>query len=181
MAPRPSSSGISRSRVTTSGLCWWIFRIASTPSRAVATTRNSPISASPPPSTSTSTRRIRALSSTTRTVGRTRSDDVGIGSDGADFDVAVFDVEAHGAAAVAADRFAHDRDFGGAQGAARRHDVALTHLDRAGTRELAEHTGPARELGDEPARIGTELFEAAGEQRHGPPGEIFRLGCCVGQ
>src|SRR5207245_6267148 len=98
MAPRPSSSGISRSIVTTSGWYWWTLRTASKPSRAVATTRNGPPPSSPP-STSHSTRRINALSSTTRTVGRGSEDD-GIGSHDADFDLAVIEAEAHGAVAV---------------------------------------------------------------------------------
>src|ERR1700694_3535299 len=112
--------------------------MASTPSRAVATTRTSPVSASPPPSTSTSTRRISALSSATSTVGR-RSDDVLIGSHRADLDPAVLHVKAHGAAALTAHRLAQDGDFGGAQGDARRHDVALADLNRAGRHQLAEH------------------------------------------
>src|SRR6266487_4608633 len=103
--------------------------MASNPSRAVATTRNSPVSASPPPRTSTSTRRIRALSSATTTVGRT-SDDVGMLPHGADFQAAVFDVKAHAAAALSAHRFPNDGDLRRAQRAARRQDIAQIPIIR---------------------------------------------------
>src|SRR2546425_7759635 len=93
MAPRPSSSGISRSIVTASGSCWCTLRTASSPSRAVATTRNSP-SPPVPPSTSLRTRRSSALSSTTRTLGR-RSDDDGIGAHHPDLDASVGHVKPH--------------------------------------------------------------------------------------
>src|ERR1043166_671781 len=139
MAPRPSSSGISMSIVTASGSNWCTFRTASNPSRAVPTTRNSPPPAiSLPPSTSLSTRRISALSSTTRTLGR-RSEDDGIGSHRADLDPAVRDIEPHGAARSAAHRLAHHRDAGAPQHVAGGDDVALAHLHGAGRHELREH------------------------------------------
>src|SRR6266851_3228362 len=141
MAPRPSSSGISRSMVTTSGRYWWTLRTASKPSRAVATTRNGPPPSSPP-STSHSTRRISALSSTTKTVGRGSEDD-DIGSHDADFDLAVVEVEAHGAAAVPPYRLRDDGDGGGAQCAAGGDDVALPHLDGAWGHQRGEHAGAA--------------------------------------
>src|SRR2546422_1003001 len=141
MAPRPSSSGISRSIVTTSGWYWWTLRTASKPSRAVATTRNGPPPSSPP-STSHSTRRINALSSTTRTLGRGSEDD-GIGSHDADFDLAVVEAEAHGAAAVPPHRLRDDRDRGGAQRAVRGDDVTLAHLDGARGHQGGEHAGAA--------------------------------------
>ena len=52
--------------VTSAGWKLWTFRTASSPLRAVATTRNSPDSSM----RSESTRRMSALSSATRTVGR---------------------------------------------------------------------------------------------------------------
>src|SRR5258705_12662854 len=114
MAPSPSSRGISRSSVTTSGLCSWTLLIASRPSRAVATTRNSA------PRTSTSTRRISALSSATTTLGRPdASDDVGIDSHRPDLYPAVFHVKPHAAAAVAAHGLTNDRDGRGAERGAR--------------------------------------------------------------
>src|SRR5205814_4835625 len=137
-------------------VCWCPFRIPSSPARAVATPRNSPPSLSPPKA-STSTRRVGALSSATSTGGRgggsaALSDDVDIGSDRPDLDAAILDVKPDAAAALAADRFSDDRDRRGAQGAARRQEVALAHLNRPGGDQLAEHAGAARELGDEPAR-----------------------------
>src|SRR5881394_2317577 len=103
--------------------------MASIPSRAVATTRNSPSFASPPPKTLASTRRINALSSATRTVGRCDgSDDVDIGSHGPDLYATVFDVEPHAAAALPADGLPNDGNGRRAERAAARHDVALSHL-----------------------------------------------------
>src|SRR3989442_15306485 len=163
MAPRPSSSGISRSMVTTSGWYWWTLRTASKPSRAVATTRNGP-PPSAPPSTSHSTRRIRALSSTTRTVGRGSEED-GIGAHEADLDLAVVEAEAHRAAAVAPHRLRDDRDRGGAHRRARGDDVALAHLDAARRHQRGEHAAAARQLGDEASRIGPQRAQATDQQR----------------
>src|SRR4029077_5195814 len=167
MAPRPSSSGISRSIVTTSGSNWWTLRTASKPSRAVATTRNSPAPAMPsaPPNTSESTRRISALSSTTRTLGR-RSENDGIGAHRPDFHPAVRHVEAHGASRAATHGFAHDRDPDAAQYLARGGDVALTHLHGARGHELGEHARPPRQLGDEATRLGAERGELLHQERH---------------
>src|SRR5690348_5192713 len=152
MAPRPSSSGISRSIVTTSGSNWWTLRTASKPSRAVATTRNSPAPAmpSPAPSTSVSTRRIKALSSTTRTLGR-RSDDDGISADRPDLDPPVRDMEPHGPARAPTHRLGRHRNPDAAQHGAGGRDVPLSHLHRARRHELGEHAGAAGELGDEVA------------------------------
>src|SRR3981081_4945082 len=150
MAPRPARRGISRSSVTTSGLCSWILRSASSPSRAVATTRNSPVSASPPPNTSTSTRRMSALSSAMTTVGLAgRSDDGFTGPYRPDLHAAVFDVKPDAAAALATHRLAHDGYGGGAQRGASGQHVALAHLDRARRDELAEHAGDPGPLGAE--------------------------------
>src|SRR6266849_278695 len=170
MAPRPSSSGISRSMVTTSGWYWWTLRTASKPSRAVATTRNGP-SPSAPASTSRSTRRISALSSTTRTVGR-RSEDDGIGAHEADLDLAVVEAEAHRAAAVPPHRLRDDRDRSDAQRTARGDHVALPHLDGARRHQRSEHAGAARQLGDEASRIGSQRAEPIDEQRHGGLGKL---------
>src|SRR6266542_1359672 len=149
--------------------------MASNPSRAVATTRNAPLSASPPPRTSTSTRRIRALSSATTTVGRA-SDDVGMLPHGADFHAPVGDVKAHAAAALTAHRFPNDGDLRRAQRTARRQKVALAHLDRAGCDELAEHAGTAGELGDQAPRIGAQGLETLDQQRHGGLGKLGSVG-----
>src|SRR5260370_5116407 len=128
MAPRPSSSGISRPIVATSGSNWWTLRTASNPSRAVATTRNSPAPAMPsaPPSTSESTRRISALSSTTRTLGR-RSENDGIGAHRPDFHPALRHAEPHRAAPPPPHGLPHDGDAGAAQYVPGRPDVAPAH------------------------------------------------------
>src|SRR6266581_7361199 len=153
MAPRPSSCGISRSIVTASGSCWWTLRTASKPSRAVATTRNSPATPAAPPSTSLNTRRISALSSTTRTLGR-RSDDDGIGAHRPDLDASVGHMEPHRPPRPPAHRLARHGDPRPPQSLARRHDVALAHLDRAPRHELREHTGAPGEFGDEGPGLG---------------------------
>src|SRR5256885_4703315 len=145
--------------------------MASSPSRAVATTRNSPSPASPPPSTSTRTRRMSALSAATTTVGRD-SDDLGIASHRADFHAAVFDVKAYAAATLAADRFPKDGNVGGAQRAARREHVALPHLNRSRRHQLAEHARPPGKLGDEAPGIGPKHFEPLDQQRDGGIGKL---------
>src|SRR4029077_16547687 len=177
MAPRPSSSGISRSIVTTSGSNWWTLRTASNPSRAVATTRNSPSAASPPPrapSTSVSTRRMSALSSTTRTLGR-RSEDDGMGTDGADLHTPIRHREPYGTPRAAAHRLAHDGDARAAQHVAARDEVALTHLHGPRRHELGEHARPARQLGDQAPRLGAERAELLDEERDGRLGKLGRV------
>src|SRR6266566_55400 len=167
--------------VTTSGAYWWTFRMASTPSRAVATTVNSA------PSTSTSTRRMSALSSATRTVGAGgaggafRSDDVGIGSHGPDLDAAVLHVEPHRPAALAAHGLAEDGNRRRAQRAPRRQHVPLPHLDRSRRDQLAEHAGAASELGDQSPRVGPQLFEAGDEHRYRGVGKLGRITRVAGQ
>src|SRR6186713_441793 len=103
MAPSPSSSGISRSRVTRSGSYWWIFASASIPLRAVATTRNSP----PDWIRSVSSRRKNGLSSTTSTAGTSELTDTM--ADRAGGDLAGREIEDHGAAIVAAHPFPDNR------------------------------------------------------------------------
>src|SRR5690348_1766112 len=160
MAPRPSSSGISRSMVTTSGSKEWTLRTASKPSRAVATTWNSPAPAMPSaaPSTSLSTRRMSALSSTTRTLGR-RSDDEDMRPDRTDLRPAVRHPEPHRAPRRAAHGLGHDGNPGPAQHVARRDDVALPHLHRPRRHELREHARAARELREQTARLAAERRE----------------------
>src|SRR5256712_6915234 len=182
MAPRPSSSGISRSIVTTSGSNWWTLRTASKPSRAVATTRNSPAPAmpSPPPRTSESTRRISALSSTTRTLGR-RSENDGIGAHRPDFHPAVRHEEAHGASRATAHGFAHDWDPRATQHVARGGDVALAHLHGARRHELGEHARAAYQLGDEAARLRPEGRELLHQEGHGGLGQLGEVGGVAGE
>src|SRR5690348_16004496 len=108
---------------------------------------------SAPPNTSESTRRISALSSTTRTLGR-RSENDGIGGHRPDYHPAVRYEEPHRASRAASHGFAHHRDPGAAQHGAGGGDVALAHLHGARGHELGEHARPARQLGNEVARIG---------------------------
>src|SRR3954471_5749164 len=104
MAPSPSSSGISMSMRMTSGAWERTFRSASMPSRAVATTRNSP----EPSSTSVSSRRKNGLSSTTST--RLGSELLDTMSHGNHFHLAVVHPQAHRTPEVPADRFADQAD-----------------------------------------------------------------------
>src|SRR6185503_4676247 len=105
---------------------------------------------------------MRALSSTTRTLGR--SDDMQVRAHGADLDAAVAHVEADAASPLAAHRLAQNRDARGAEHAARREHVALAHLNRAGRDELAEHRRAARELGDETPRVGAQPRQALDQE-----------------
>src|SRR5574341_27440 len=151
--------------------------MASNPSRAVATTWNSPVSAPAPPRTSTSTRRISALSSATTTLGlEERLDDGFTGAHRADFHPAVLHVEAYAAPALAADRFTNDRDLGRPERTAGGEDVALAHLNRARGDELAEHAGAAGELGDEAPRVGPQRLETLDEERDGGVGKLRPVG-----
>src|SRR5439155_131134 len=172
IAPRPSSSGISRSMVTTSGSCWCTLRTASKPSRAVATMRNWPVASLP--STSHSTRRISALSSTTSTLGR-RSDDDGIGPHGADLDAPIGHVEPDRPALVTADGLARDGDARGPERLPGRDDVALPHLYRGGRHELCELARPARQLRDQSPWVGAQRLEALDQERHRGLGELRRV------
>src|SRR5215210_6280008 len=133
MAPRPSSSGISRSMRTRSGSWSWTFCTASIPFRAVPTTRNSRLAST----TSLSSRRKKGLSSTTRTVRG--SEGLGTMRHRRYLDPSVRHPEPHGPAEVAPGGLAHDRDPLVVQRLARGHDVALAHLNRAGGAEPGEH------------------------------------------
>src|SRR2546427_2495943 len=162
MAPSPSSSGISRSIVTRSGCSWCTLRNASKPSRAVATTRNGP-SPREPPSTSVSTRRIKALSSTTSTVAWRSEDDV-VPPHDAGFDATIVRREADGAAPLSAHGLAHHGNPDLAQRCPGSDDVALPHLHRSGRHELREHAGAARQLGDQPVAGGAQLQQALDQE-----------------
>src|SRR6185312_7221340 len=99
----PSSSGISTSMVTRSGLSECTLLSASRPLRAVPTTRKSPA-----PSTIAATSlRMNALSSTTSTVRGALETDIAF-HHGAHLHLARLDVEEHAPAVAAAHVFAHD-------------------------------------------------------------------------
>src|SRR6185437_11743659 len=160
----PSSTGISISSVTISGsnACTW--RRASSPSRAVPTTRNS---SDAPAMRSVMTLRMKALSSTTSTV-RTRGcleDTVAVGQRSDDH-VSVGHVQEHAPPIPAANVLGHDRHSGLDQRAPRRLDVALAHVDAADGKERAKHAGPAGQLGREwPACA--QLPHLVEQKRHG--------------
>src|SRR5215207_6547263 len=145
MAPRPSSSGISRSMSTMSGSWSCTFCRASIPFRAVPTTRNSRL----PSTTSLSSRRKKGLSSTTRTVRD--SEDLDAMRHRRDLESAVRHPEPHGPAEVASGGLADDGHAVLVERLARGHDVALAHLDGAGRPEPAEHAGAADEPRRDPA------------------------------
>src|ERR687894_3165060 len=101
---------MSMSSVTIWGSSVRTWSIASRPSRAVPTTRNSP-------ELSTSweiTWRMNALSSTTRTVGRL--DDTATGLQGVHFDPSIGEVEVDTASVIATDVFSEQGDAGRRQG-----------------------------------------------------------------
>src|SRR3954467_14066333 len=125
MAPKPSSSGISRSIRTTSGACARTFRSASMPSRAVATTRNSP----EPSTTSVSSRRKNGLSSTTST--RLGSELLNTTRHRDHFDFAVVDAQPHGTAEIAAHCLGYERNTMLPEYLSSGDQIPLTHLDRA--------------------------------------------------
>src|SRR5918995_824852 len=133
MARRPSSSGISRSISTTSGAWARTFRSASMPSRAVATTWNSP----EPSSTSVRSRRKKGLSSTTRTrLGSEMLDTVRHRNH---FYSAIGDVEANGTPEITTHRLS-DQWYGvTVQHLSGGHQITLSHADRAGRRKGSEH------------------------------------------
>src|SRR6478752_7498338 len=133
MAPSPSSSGISRSIVTRSGTSLWILRSASSPSHATPTTWNSPDASM----ISDRMRRKSALSSTTRTVGR--SDRFFTGAEGADHQEAIHRLHPDGAADNPSRRLRLDRDPVVLQHLAGGDDIPLSHLHRPRRGEVAEH------------------------------------------
>src|SRR4051812_16346240 len=103
------------------------------PSRAVATTRNSP----EPSSTSVSSRRKNGLSSTTST--RLGSELLDTMSHGNHFHLAVVHPQAHRTPEVPADRFADQADPVGAEHLPCRDQVPFAHLDGSGRRQSGKH------------------------------------------
>src|SRR3954471_16806028 len=160
IAPRPSSSGISRSMRTTSGACARTFRSASMPSRAVATTRNSP----DPSTTSVSSRRKNGLSSTTST--RLGSEALDTTRHRDHFDRPVAHGQSYGTAEVPAHRLGDERDIVLAEHLPGCDQIPLTHLDGAGGRERCKHAGPSGQSGGDPARLGSVGYHQLEKTRH---------------
>src|SRR6478735_9128662 len=160
MAPSPSSSGISRSIVTRSGTSLWILRSASSPSRATPTTWNSPDASM----ISVRMRRKSALSSTTRTVGR--SDRFFTGAEGADHQEPVLRLHPDRAADGPAGGLRRDRDAVVLQHLPGGDDVPLPHLHRPRGGEVAEHRRPADEAGGDAALVGPQRGHVLQQERH---------------
>src|SRR3954447_22089020 len=169
MAPRPSSSGISRSMSTTSGACARTFRSASMPSRAVATTRNSP----DPSTSSVSSRRKNGLSSTTST--RLGSELLDTTRHCDHLDHPVTHAQSDGAAEITAHCFSHERDAVLAEHLPGCNQIPLTHLYGAWGRERREHTGAPSESGGDPARLGPVGHHQLEKARHRRLGELGRI------
>src|SRR5690242_13678181 len=169
MAPRPSSSGISRSIVTRSGTSLWIFLSASSPSLATPTTRNSPEASM----ISDSTRRKSALSSTTRTVGS--SEGTFTGRQGPDEERAVHGLQADGAPGGAAGVLGGDLDPLLLEHLARRHHVPLPHLHRPRGAQVPEHRRPAHEPRGEAGLLGPEPFHLLHQERDRRLRELGRV------
>src|SRR6187551_2060973 len=130
-----------------SGASAWIWRSASCPLRAVPTTRNSP----DPSMISPMTRRMKALSSTTSTVGGPLEDTISL-LERPHLDAAVAQVEVHAATVVESRVFGDERNLRGGEGLARRDDVALPNVDAGAVDELPEHAGAAGDLGGDACR-----------------------------
>src|SRR5688572_33502798 len=125
------------SSVTMSGSSAWICLSASSPLRAVPTTRNSPLVAS----ISLTNRRMNALSSTTRTV-RWLEDTLPHLERLHDH-ATVGDVEVDATSVLTARVRGDEGDVCQPQHALRGLDVPLAHVDAAGRQQRREHAGPA--------------------------------------
>src|SRR5918994_6909592 len=128
------------SSVTISGSSAWICFSASSPWRAVPTTRNSPLV----DRISLTSFRMNALSSTTRTV-RWLEDTLAHLERLHDH-ATVGDVEVDAASVLSARIRGHEGDLGQPQHALRGLDVALAHVDTARRQQRREHAGPADDL-----------------------------------
>src|SRR5215207_1887006 len=128
-----------------SGSRAWICRSASWPLRAVPTTRKS----GDPSMISPMTRRMNALSSTTRTVERPLEDTVPL-LERPYLDASVAQVEVHAAAVVEPRVLGDQRDARRGECLARGGDVSLADVDPRAVHELPEHARAAGDLGADP-------------------------------
>src|SRR6476619_4987871 len=147
MAPKPSSSGISRSMRMTSGVWVLTFRNASMPSRAVATTRNSPEDSR----TSVSSRRKKGLSSTTST--RPGSELLDTMRDRDDFDLPVAHRKADGSSEIPAYRLSNQRHTVILQYLSCSDEIPLTHVDGPGRSQRGEHARAASQPSRDPRQL----------------------------
>src|SRR5689334_14788182 len=172
---------MSTSIVTRSGSSAWILRSASRPFRAVPATRNSPELSS----ICVIRRRIKALSSTTRTDrgppvvpvpnGAALEDTVAL-LQRSDFDASVVEKEVHASSVVAPDVLGDDWDIHLAQRLSRRSNVAVADGDAASRDQIREHACAADELRANAALIGAEASHLGKQEGHGGRGEFRRVG-----
>src|SRR5215204_1113911 len=132
------------SSVTISGSSAWICFSASSPCRAVPTTRNSPLV----DRISLTNFRMNALSSTTRTV-RWLEDTLSH-LERLHHHVTVGQVEVDAAPVLAARVRRDEWNLRQAEHAPGRLDVALAHVDASGRKQRGEHAGAADDLGHGP-------------------------------
>src|SRR4051812_765956 len=131
-----------------SGASAWICRSASCPLRAVPTTRNSP----EPSTISPIRRRMKALSSTTSTVGTVLDDTISL-LQRPHLDPSVVEVEVDAASIVEPRVLGDERDARHGERLLRRGHIALAHVDPRAGDELAEHAGAADDLRADPPRL----------------------------
>src|SRR3954468_520051 len=138
----PSSSGISTSSVTICGSSASICFSASSPLRAVPMTRNSGEASM----ICVMTRRMNALSSTTRTVDAGLDDTVAF-LQRPHFDAAIIEMKVDAPSVVETRILGEERDVRRRQHVLRGVDVPLAHVDAGAAGELPEHAGAADDLG----------------------------------
>src|SRR5688500_18490518 len=136
----PSSSGISMSSVTRSGSRVWIFLSASSPLRAVPTTRNSP----EPSTISDTSLRMNALSSTTSTVGSLEDDMSRL--ERLYGQAAVAHVEVHATAVVATDLLGDERNPRVLERRPGRYDVPFADLEPTRRQQRCKHARATDDL-----------------------------------
>src|SRR5262245_5496380 len=128
---------------------------------AVPTTRNWP----EPATISEIIRRKKALSSTTRTEGRSKL--IERAPDRTHLDFPIGGVKPHRAPLRASHGLGNDRNTVSTQHLATRHDVAISHLDGAGRVEAGEHARPSNQSRGETATVGAEGGHLGDERGHG--------------
>src|SRR2546423_1211870 len=176
----PSSSGMSTSIVTRSGLSACTLCSASRPLRAVAATRNSPDSSM----ICEMRRRMNALSSTTSTdlstppsaVLADALDDTVPLLERPHFGASIAEVEVHAPAVIAADVLGDDGNAAIEEGLSRGHDVALADVDAAGGEQVREHARAADELRADTPDIRADARHLGKEEGDGRRREFGRVG-----
>src|SRR5437867_416885 len=177
----PSSSGMSTSIVTRSGLSACTLCSASTPFRAVAATRNSPDSSM----ICEMSRRMNALSSTTSTdrsappwpvpLAGALDDTVPL-LEGPHFGAPIAEVKVHAPAVTAPDVLGDDANAAIEERLARGGDVALADVDAAGGEQVREHARAADELRAHSPDVRADARHLRQQEGDGRRGELGRIG-----